>query len=88
MLPLLRHAIFAICCPDPASSASSPSGSKNHRAALYCRQADSAAAGNILQQACNGLRRNAQFREREHLLAEVFQRGADVPDFRPVDYQD
>ena len=32
-----------------------------------------AAAGNILQQDCNGLRRNAQFREREHLLAEVFQ---------------
>ena len=33
-----------VCCPDPAA-ASSPSGSKNHRAALYCRQADFAAAG-------------------------------------------
>ena len=43
-LPLLRHAIFAIRSPDPAA-ANSASGSKNHRTALYCRQADSAAAG-------------------------------------------
>ena len=33
-----------VCCPDPAA-ASSVSGSRNHRTSLYCRQADSAAAG-------------------------------------------
>ena len=33
-----------VCCPDPAA-ASSASGSRNHRTSLYCRQADSAAAG-------------------------------------------
>ena len=43
-MPLLRHAIFAIRCPDPAAAASSTSGSKNHRTTLYCLQADSAAA--------------------------------------------
>ena len=42
-LPLLRLAIFAIRSPD-AAAASSPYGSKNHSAALCCRQADSAAA--------------------------------------------
>ena len=38
-LQLLRCAIFAIRGPDPAAAASSPSGSRNHRTALYCRQA-------------------------------------------------
>ena len=36
--------IFAICRLD-AAAANSASGSRNHRAALYCRQADFAAAG-------------------------------------------
>ena len=38
----LRRRCFA-CCLD-AAAASSVSGSRNHRTALYCRQADSAAA--------------------------------------------
>ena len=32
----LRCRVLAICCPDPAAAASSTSGSKNHRTALYC----------------------------------------------------
>ena len=43
MLPLLRHAIFAIRSL-PSRGRSPASGSRNHRAALYCRQTDSAAA--------------------------------------------
>ena len=39
----LRRLCFA-CCLD-AAAASSVSGSRNHRTSLYCRQADSAAAG-------------------------------------------
>ena len=38
----LRYRVLAICCQPRRSSAS---GSKNHSAALCCRQADSAAAG-------------------------------------------
>ena len=34
-----------IVCYQPRRGRSSPSGSKNHRTALYCRQADFAAAG-------------------------------------------
>ena len=56
--------------------------------AVFIRQVGSATAGNILQQACDGLGRDAQPGEGEHLFAEVFQRGADVPDFRPVDNQE
>jgi len=41
-----------------------------------------------LQQSSYARSRDGQFGEREHLLAEVFQRGADMPDVRPVDNQE
>lgn len=43
---------------------------------------------NILQQVGNARGRYLQFGEGEHLLAEVFQRGSDVIDVRPVDNQE
>ena len=41
-----------------------------------------------LQQGSNGRSGYLQFGEGEHLLAEVFQRGSDVIDVRPVDNQE
>ena len=43
---------------------------------------------NILQQVGNARGRYLQFGEGEHLFAEVFQRGSDVIDVRPVDNQE
>ena len=43
---------------------------------------------NVLQQVGNARGRYLQFGEGEHLLAEVFQRGSDVIDVRPVDNQE
>ena len=43
---------------------------------------------NYLHQGGDGCGRDVQPGKGEHLFAKVFQGGADVPDVRPVDYQE